>query len=81
MKTVMITGSSSGYGLETRVFNTNTFGVEAMTQASHPNDVTGVGFKVGYDSASQFSREYCRYFGAAPSQDAQKLRSLTATLA
>lgn len=49
--------------------------------ARHPNDVTGVGFKVGYDSASQFSREYRRYFGAAPSQDAQKLRSLTATLA
>jgi AraC-like DNA-binding protein len=47
--------------------------------ASHPNDVTGVGFKVGYDSASQFSREYRRYFGAAPSQDAQKLRSLSAT--
>ena len=48
--------------------------------ASHPNDVTGVGFKVGYDSASQFSRDYRRYFGAAPSHDAQKLRSLTASL-
>jgi len=47
--------------------------------ASHPNDVTGVGFKVGYDSASQFSREYRRYFGAAPSQDALKMRSFTAT--
>jgi AraC-like DNA-binding protein len=40
-----------------------------------------VGFKVGYDSASQFSREYRRYFGAAPSQGALKMRSLTATLA
>ena len=38
--------------------------------ASHPNDVTGVGFKVGYESASQFSREYRRQFGTAPSQDA-----------
>lgn len=42
--------------------------------AAHPNDVTGVGFKVGYDSASQFSREYRRYFGKPPSQDAQTLR-------
>jgi len=43
--------------------------------AANPKDVTGVGFKVGYDSASQFSREYRRYFGTAPSQDAQRLRS------
>ena len=42
--------------------------------AAHPNDVTGVGFKVGYESASQFSREYRRYFGMPPSQDAQTLR-------
>ena len=49
--------------------------------ASHPNDVTGVGFKVGYESASQFSREYRRYFGAAPSQDALRMHALTETLA
>lgn len=42
--------------------------------AAYPNDVTGAGFKVGYDSASQFSREYRRYFGMPPSQDAQRLR-------
>ena len=42
--------------------------------ATHPNDVTGVGFKVGYDSASQFSREYRRHFGTAPSQDAANMR-------
>ena len=42
--------------------------------ATHPNDVTGVGFKVGYESASQFSREYRRHFGTAPSQDALSLR-------
>jgi AraC-like DNA-binding protein len=41
---------------------------------AHANDITGVGFKVGYDSASQFSREYRRYFGMPPSQDAQRLR-------
>ncbi|QIY75825.1 AraC family transcriptional regulator N-terminal domain-containing protein [Streptomyces sp. RLB1-33] len=42
--------------------------------ATHPNDVTAVGHRVGYDSASQFSREYRRQFGAAPSQDAARLR-------
>jgi transcriptional regulator GlxA family with amidase domain len=41
--------------------------------ATHPNDVTGVGLRVGYDSPSQFSREYRRQFGAPPSQDAARL--------
>ncbi|WBB68859.1 AraC family transcriptional regulator [Micromonospora sp. WMMD812] len=45
--------------------------------ATHPNDVTGVGHRVGYDSASQFSREYRRQFGAPPSQDAARLRGAT----
>jgi transcriptional regulator GlxA family with amidase domain len=44
--------------------------------AAQPNDVTGVGFRVGYDSPSQFSREYRRQFGAPPSQDAHRLREL-----
>ena len=42
--------------------------------ATHPRDVTGIGYRVGYDSASQFSREYRRQFGIAPSQDAIRLR-------
>jgi AraC-like DNA-binding protein len=42
--------------------------------ATHPNDVTGIGHSVGYDSPSQFSREYRRQFGAPPSQDAARLR-------
>ena len=33
-------------------------------------DVSSTAFKVGYASASQFSREYTRYFGIAPSKDA-----------
>jgi AraC-like DNA-binding protein len=37
--------------------------------ATHPKDITGVGTRVGYDSPSQFSREYRRQFGAPPSQD------------
>jgi AraC-like DNA-binding protein len=35
-----------------------------------PNDVTGVAHRVGYGSASQFSREYRRQFGSSPSMDA-----------
>jgi AraC-like DNA-binding protein len=42
--------------------------------ASHPNDITGVGHRVGYDSPSQFSREYRRQFGAPPSVDAAHVR-------
>jgi len=42
--------------------------------ASHPHDVTGVGSQVGYDSPSQFSREYRRQFGLPPSADAAHLR-------
>lgn len=44
--------------------------------AAQPNDVTGIGFRVGYDSPSQFSREYRRQFGAPPSQDALRLRDM-----
>lgn len=45
--------------------------------ANHPNDITGVGHRVGYSSASQFSREYRRLFGAAPSHDAVLIRGQT----
>jgi AraC-like DNA-binding protein len=38
-------------------------------------DVAGAGFAVGYDSPSQFSREYRREFGAPPGQDAARLRA------
>ncbi len=38
-------------------------------------DVAGVGHLVGYDSPSQFSREYRRLFGAPPGQDASRLRA------
>ena len=48
---------------------------EARLQlAADPNDVAGVAFRVGYESPSQFSREYRRQFGATPSRDAQDLR-------
>jgi AraC-like DNA-binding protein len=41
---------------------------------AEPGDVTGVGFAVGYESPSQFSREYRRLFGVPPSRDARALR-------
>jgi AraC-like DNA-binding protein len=41
---------------------------------AEPGDVTGVGYAVGYDSPSQFSREYRRMFGVPPSHDARALR-------
>ncbi|WP_342629267.1 AraC family transcriptional regulator [Nguyenibacter vanlangensis] len=37
-------------------------------------DAAGVGFVVGYDSPSQFSREYRRMFGIPPARDAARLR-------
>ena len=40
------------------------------------DDVATVGYSVGYDSPSQFSREYRRMFGAPPGQDAARLRSV-----
>jgi AraC-like DNA-binding protein len=45
--------------------------------ARNPSDITGVGLRVGYESPSQFSREYRRQFGASPSQDAGRLRGVT----
>ncbi|GLW07814.1 AraC family transcriptional regulator [Microtetraspora sp. NBRC 13810] len=41
---------------------------------SGSKDVAAAGFAVGYDSASQFSREYRRRFGVPPGQDAARLR-------
>lgn len=37
-------------------------------------DVTSAAFRVGYESLSQFSREYRRFFGNPPSQDIKNLR-------
>jgi AraC-like DNA-binding protein len=38
-------------------------------------DASTAAYKVGYESQSQFSREYRRLFGAPPMQDVKKLRS------
>jgi transcriptional regulator GlxA family with amidase domain len=44
---------------------------------ARPGDVASVGHLVGYDSPSQFTREYRRLFGAPPGQDAARLRADT----
>jgi len=38
-------------------------------------DASQAGYAVGYESASQFSREYARLFGAPPARDAARLRT------
>lgn len=53
--------------------------LEARTRLlAEPSDVAGVGFSVGYDSPSQFSREYARLFGAPPGRDQARLRQVSA---
>jgi AraC-like DNA-binding protein len=46
-----------------------------LALVSGGRDVAEVAHAVGYDSASQFSREYRRMFGAPPGQDAQRIRA------
>ncbi|WP_218669416.1 AraC family transcriptional regulator [Massilia sp. KIM] len=48
--------------------------LEARTMLMSGNaEAASVAFRVGYESPSQFSREYRRLFGAPPLQDAQQL--------
>jgi AraC-like DNA-binding protein len=46
-----------------------------LALVSGGRDVAEVAHAVGYDSASQFSREYRRLFGAPPGRDAQRIRT------
>ena len=43
------------------------------------NSVSDAAFRVGYESASQFNREYSRFFGAPPARDASRLRQIIGT--
>ncbi|WFS03580.1 helix-turn-helix transcriptional regulator [Rhizobium tumorigenes] len=40
-----------------------------------PGDVAGVALVVGYESLSQFTREYSRLFGSPPARDVRNLRA------
>lgn len=42
------------------------------------SDAARAGYAVGYESASQFSRDYARMFGAPPARDAARLRQAAA---
>jgi AraC-like DNA-binding protein len=42
---------------------------------AHDVDAATVAFEVGYESASQFNREYNRLFGQPPIRDIKALRS------
>ena len=39
------------------------------------SDAASAAYRVGYQSVSQFSREYARMFGAPPRRDVEGLRS------
>jgi AraC-like DNA-binding protein len=45
----------------------------------HAMDAASAGHQVGYESPSQFSREYSRLFGAPPSRDIAKLKESVLT--
>jgi AraC-like DNA-binding protein len=45
--------------------------------AAQAVNVADVGYQVGYESPSQFSREYRRTFGTPPGRDAARLRALS----
>ena len=38
--------------------------------------VASAAYQVGYQSASQFNREYSRFFGASPARDTENLRRI-----
>lgn len=42
-----------------------------------PRDAASIAFTVGYESASQFSREYSRLFGMPPARDVARFKSPT----
>ena len=46
-----------------------------------PRDAASIAFSVGYESASQFSREYSRLFGMPPARDAARFKPPAATAA
>lgn len=47
-----------------------------MLLMNESSDVATIGSDVGYDSPSQFSREYARLFGNSPRKDALRLKFL-----
>jgi AraC-like DNA-binding protein len=42
----------------------------------HDGMKASAAMRVGYESASQFSREFKRYFGVTPGEDASRIRTM-----
>lgn len=51
---------------------------EARRRLIADADASGAAYAVGYESASQFSRDYTRMFGTSPGRDAARLRAARA---
>lgn len=89
-ETIRIDDLASMSGMSVSAFHRNFRAVAAMSPiqfqkqirlqearlllVTTPDDVAGAGYAVGYDSPSQFSREYRRQFGTPPGRDAALLR-------
>lgn len=50
---------------------------EARRKLALELDIAEIAYSVGYESPSQFSREYRKYFGVSPFQDRQELKAQT----
>lgn len=48
-----------------------------MLMLASAKSVTAAAFEVGYESATQFSRDYARVFGLPPARDAGRIREAT----
>jgi AraC-like DNA-binding protein len=51
-----------------------------MLLVANASSVTGAAFEVGYESATQFSRDYARVFGLPPARDAARILGETRSL-
>jgi len=50
--------------------------MNTFCRACHEStDASDVAFRIGYESASQFSREYSRMFGFPPIEDINRIRA------
>jgi AraC-like DNA-binding protein len=52
--------------------------LEARRLMAEGVNVSIAAYQVGYESASQFSREYSRMFGTSPKRDTEELRAQSA---
>ena len=91
MQAIRVADLAKVAGMSVTVFHRHFKAVTAMTPIQYqkqfrlyearrrlfaaPGDAAGAAFAVGYESASQFSRDYSRLFGVPPARDIRRLRS------